>query len=95
MKKSKNIAFLFLLFSYSLLWTLDCYLDIKDYKTIEWTVKNENQKELDSEVFWMFKAESLNNTKKEYFSIRRPKVIMDSFYTTGIYLQKHCPPPEC
>ena len=90
MKKSKNIAFFFLLFSYSLLWTLDCYLDIKDSKTIEWTVKNENQKELDSEVFWMFKAESLNNTKKEYFSIRRPKVI-----TTGIYLQKHCPPPEC
>ncbi|VXC06307.1 hypothetical protein FLAVO9R_70119 [Flavobacterium sp. 9R] len=37
----------------------------------------------------------MNNTKREYFSIRRPKVIMDSFYTTGIYLQKHCPPPEC
>lgn len=95
MKKSKNIAFLFLLFSYSLLWTLDRYLDIKDSKRIEWTVKNENQKELDSEVFWVFKAESLSKTKKEYFSIRRPKVIMDSFYTTGIYLQKHCPPPEC
>jgi len=94
-KKSKNIAFLLLLFSYSLLWTLDYYLAKKDSKTIEWTVKNENQKELDSEYFWVFKAESLNNTKKEHFSIRRPKVIMDSFYTTGIYLQKHCPPPEC
>lgn len=95
MKKLKNIAFLFLLFSYSLLWTIDCYLDIKSSKTIEWTVKNETQMELDYEFFWVFKVESLSNTKKEYFSIRRPKVIMDSFYTTGIYLQKHCPPPEC
>lgn len=95
MKKSKNIAFLFLLFSYSLLWTLNCYLEVKDSKTIEWTVKNENKNELDSEVFWVFKAEFLTSTKKEYFSIRRPKVIMDSFGATGIYLQKHCPPPEC
>lgn len=94
MKKLKNIAFLFLIFSYSLLWAIDCYLDIKSSKTIEWTVKNETQKELDYEFFWVFKVESLSNTKKEYFSIRRPKVIMDSFYTTGIYLQKHCPPPE-
>lgn len=95
MKKSKNIAFLFLLFSYSLLWTVNCYLDIKTSKTTEWTVKNENQKELDSETFWVFKAEPLTHTKKEYFNVRRPEVIMDSFYTTGIYLQKHCPPPEC
>nr|WP_315170035.1 hypothetical protein [uncultured Flavobacterium sp.] len=95
MEKSKNIAFLFLLFSYSLLWTLNCYLDVKDSKTTEWTVKNESQNELDSEYFWVFKTEACANTKNEYFTIRRPKVIMDSFNTTGIYLQKHCPPPEC
>ncbi|WP_300978504.1 hypothetical protein [Flavobacterium sp.] len=95
MKKSKNIVFLFFLFSYSLLWTLDCYLEVNSSKKIEWTVKTENQKELDSEFYWVCKTEPWSKTKKEYFVSRRPKVIMDTFYTTAIYLQKYCPPPEC
>jgi hypothetical protein len=95
MKRTIKMAFLFIFFSYSLLWVLDSCFDLKNKNKTELTYKNEMEKEIEVDEFWLTKIGLFfTKNEKKYFT-KNPKVLIDTFIEMNPTLKKYYPPPKC
>lgn len=97
MIKLKSISILLVLFSYSLIWTLNAFIVIYDahnQKVVEWSSSAENEKQSEQEYYFASIVDSFQFNEMKVFS-RKPKVVYDSYIKSFVSLKRNVQPPEC